>query len=105
MRGNSLVTFLNQFELVVLNEGSMPTFTGIGRGYIIDVAAVSESIVGSAADWVVRDDVDSMSDLEYIVFTVGRLQQTPPAEAPKGWDVSKGIEADSYSSQNGVFKS
>lgn len=48
-RGNSLVTFLNHFELVVLNEGSKPIFTGIGQGSIIDVAAVSESTSQSVA--------------------------------------------------------
>ncbi|CAI6362877.1 unnamed protein product [Macrosiphum euphorbiae] len=86
-RGEDLSTLLNSLGLQVLNEGSKPTFVGIGRGSIVDITAVSESLVRRVSGWRVCDEVESMSDHQYIAFQIEDTRTRAPAirNEPRGW--------------------
>jgi len=61
-RGSDLNSLFDSLGLVVLNEGSSPTFVGRGRGSIVDVTAASEGIVRRIKGWRFCDEAESGSD-------------------------------------------
>lgn len=86
-RGDDLSTLFSSLGLQVVNEGSKPTFVGIGRGSIVDLTVVSESLVGHVSGWHVCDEVESMSDHQYIAFTLEASRNGGPTTpwVPRGW--------------------
>lgn len=86
-RGEDLSCLFDSLGLQVLNEGSKPTFVGRGRGSIVDLTAVSESIVRRVHGWRVRDDIENMSDHQYITFSLrdSVVRASLRMEAPRGW--------------------
>lgn len=59
-RGSDLNSLFNSLGLVVLNEGSSPTFVGRGRGSIVDITAAprASSVEFKAGGSVMRQKVD-----------------------------------------------
>jgi len=93
LRGNELSSLFDSLELVVMNEGSKPTFVGRGRGSIVDITAVSEHIVRRIQDWRVCDEAESASDHQYIEFKVRdeRNLEGTTQNKPRGWRTEAGI--------------
>lgn len=96
LRGTILTDFLDSFGLQVINAGNKPTFVGIGRGSIVDVTLSTESLARDITNWRVRDDLDSMSDHNYVSYEIlnRRMRRAIQSNGPRGWITSKGINAD-----------
>jgi len=94
-RGSDLNSLFDSLGLVVLNEGSSPTFVGRGRGSIVDVTAASEGIVGRIQGWRVCDEAESGSDHQYIEFAIlaARSREDQIQPGPRGWRADTGINA------------
>jgi len=92
-RGDDLSTLFDSLGLQVLNEGSKPTFVGRGRGSIVDLTVVSESIVSRTSGWRVCDEIESMSDHQYLAFELetGRNRTPPNAHNLRGWKTNGNI--------------
>lgn len=98
-RGNILSSMLDTLGLLIINEGSNPTFVGIGRGSIVDIAAVSENIVNRINGWSLLTREENMSDHEYIVYEVqdtSRPVHQTGSERCRGWDTTGGIDLDMF---------
>jgi hypothetical protein len=92
-RGSDLNSLFDSLGLVVLNEGSSPTFVGRGRGSIVDVTAASEGIVGRIQGWRVCDEAESGSDHQYIQFAMlaARSREDQAQAGSRGWRTDKGL--------------
>lgn len=95
LRGNELSSLLDSLELIVMNEGSKPTFVGRGRGSIVDITAVSEHITSRFQDWRVCDEAESGSDHQFIEFKIRneRNSESATQNKPSGWRTEAGISA------------
>ncbi|KAE9526697.1 hypothetical protein AGLY_013345, partial [Aphis glycines] len=91
-RGDELCDLLGSLQLIVLNEGSTPTFNR-GEGSIIDVTAVSERV--RCLTWSVLGDTFNNSDHNYIRFDLDSgtgIRRQNLCSSARGWDVTKGID-------------
>jgi len=91
-RGDELCDLLGSLQLIVLNEGSTPTFNR-GEGSIIDVTAVSERV--RCLTWSVLGDTFNNSDHNYIRFDLDSgtgIRRQNLCSPARGWDVTKGID-------------
>lgn len=98
VRGEELAAMLDSLNLVVMNEGSKPTFVGIGAGSVIDVTLASEALARRVTDWRVLG-VFNGSDHQYIEYSV---QSHDSIESPRrtlshnGWDTTRGIDLTTF---------
>lgn len=95
-RGEELGMLIESLELLIMNSGSIPTFTR-GAGSVIDLTLVSESLTGRFSGWRVMDSVFNSSDHHYIRFHLSEStpnQPQPAAIDPQGWNTSGGIDAE-----------
>lgn len=60
---------------------------GRGRGSIVDLTMVSESLVRRVSGWDVCDEMESISDHQYIAFALEATRNRVPVNArePRGW--------------------
>lgn len=95
VRGDELSLMLESLNLVIINAGSIPTFSR-GAGSIVDLTLVSESLVGHVNNWRVMESVYNNSDHHYIRFTLreNTVNQPPTARDLHGWNTSGGINVD-----------
>lgn len=68
-RGEALLALLNSLSLVVVNDGSTPTFAR-GAGSVIDITATSEALHRRITNWKVLTEIFNHSDHHYIKFQV-----------------------------------
>ncbi|CAH2208472.1 jg24109, partial [Pararge aegeria aegeria] len=72
-RGEALVGAIEEMEMHILNEGTVPTFFTIRNGTtfksIVDVTACSHDLLGLISDWRVDQSVTS-ADHNAITFTI-----------------------------------
>lgn len=96
-RGHDLGDLFETLELVIANTGSIPTFPR-GNGSIIDITAVSESLVHQLSDWRVMQEEYNSSDHHYIRFSVRAPARmvTSATPVPSGWNTSGGIDIDAF---------
>lgn len=96
-RGNELIAFADSLSLVVINEGSEPTYFGKGAGSIVDVTLASESLSRNVSGWRVDLETDNGSDHHSIGYQITRVLEDPVVECKgRGWDTSGGIDLDLF---------
>lgn len=92
-RGSVLCSLLESHELVILNEGSTPTFRR-GRGSVIDITLVNEGLTQRVSGWKVLEDEFNGSDHNYLQFSVdehGLAEFRAPTGSHIGWNVIGGV--------------
>jgi len=98
-KGTELAAFADSFELMILNEGSEPTFVGRGAGSIVDVTLASESLSGRVRGWRVKTD-ENYSDHNSITFQVDKQAGEAEGEQPRlpqrSWDTTKGVNLEDF---------
>lgn len=74
-RGDALMEIVESFNLVVLNDGKVPTFPSANS--FLDLTLVTKGIMRKIGSWEVLED-ESLSDHQYVFFntrtTVSRVQ-------------------------------
>lgn len=95
-RGEELCAMLESLELVIANSGSTLTFDR-GSGSIVDVTAVSESLIQRISDWRVMESEFNNSDHHYIRFSIheGKPRDTTHFPVHPGWNTKK-IDVESF---------
>lgn len=68
-RGRALVDALAVLDVVLANEGNIPTFTGTGAGSIVDLTFVSPTLYKGCGSWRVSQEYTG-SDHQAILFEV-----------------------------------
>lgn len=97
VRGDELAIFSDAFSLVIVNEGSNPTFTGKGMGSIVDVTLSSESLVVSICHWTVESFKNNVSDHQTISFRVCNNVDRPTNILHcRKWNISQGMDRDVF---------
>lgn len=76
-KGIELSAFADALELVVLNQGSEPTYVGKGAGSIVDVTFVTEALSTQTHGWTVSTK-ENFSDHNSVVFQIGRSWKIQP---------------------------
>lgn len=101
-RGDELGLMFESLSLVILNEGSTPTFPR-GAGSIVDGTAASESLARHDNSWRVLESMFNYSDHHYIRYSLSHNQASFRARdtsvAPnifRGWKTSGGIDSDAF---------
>lgn len=69
LRGEELLEFISSSELVILNQGNVPTFENRLRKEVLDVTLSTEFISEKIVDWRVSDE-PSLSDHKQIRFKI-----------------------------------
>jgi hypothetical protein len=91
-RGKYIMEMASRLGLIVLNEGSSPTFQrGNQNGTIPDVSFVSESLAPRASNWRIYQSDYNGSDHEYITFQILDASQSRRRNVtkPPRWNLSK----------------
>lgn len=91
-RGDELSDLFGSLQLIVRNEGSIPTFTR-GEESIVDVTATSANV--TCLDWGVLSDTFNHNDHNYVRFDLGnghRVRRPYSITTFREWDISKGID-------------
>lgn len=76
--GEKLSSLFDSLGLLVLNEGSRPTFVGKESSSIVNLMEVSESIGKRASGCWVHDEVENLLNHQYITFE----QRGPGSRTP-----------------------
>lgn len=71
-RGNLLIRSMTSLDLRLVNIGNTPTCIRPLGSSIIDLTWASSNLIGSIGNWRVRDDLESLSDHQYVSFSVDR---------------------------------
>lgn len=71
VRGDYVERWAAANDLRLANVGNSPTCVRPQGTSIVDLTWVSSQAVDMISDWTVREDLESMSDHEYITFMVG----------------------------------
>lgn len=88
-RGELVAEWLAENDLIIVNEGTKPTFRRKEYSTILDLTVATEKIRANITKWEVSDE-ESLSDHSYIVFEIShetniRLEQ----HRNEGWQVRK----------------
>jgi len=85
-RGDQLSDLAASLDLLVGNNGYVPTYVRSNTESIIDVTFLRPRSFLSLADWRVLDEVESASDHSYIKFRLPKAQERhDPPERLRGW--------------------
>lgn len=96
-RGEELGALLDTLDLLIINTGSVPTFSR-GAGSVVDITAASEMLAQRINSWRVMSDVFNNIDHHYVQFTLGKTRLREPQATPiesTGWVTPGGIDLDS----------
>jgi Reverse transcriptase (RNA-dependent DNA polymerase)/Endonuclease-reverse transcriptase len=69
-RGTLVAEWLLGSGMSIANKGDTPTFEKGGRSSVIDITLTSPSIADRMTGWVVRTDIENLSDHHYITFNL-----------------------------------
>ncbi|XP_050065663.1 uncharacterized protein LOC126554649 [Aphis gossypii] len=98
-RGEELGMLIESLDFVIMNSGSIPTFSR-GAGSVIDLTLASESLARRLSGWRrVMESVFNNSDHHYIRFYLSGStpnQPQPAGRDPHGWNTSGGIDAEAF---------
>lgn len=70
-RGRLIEEWAAELDLCLLNEGSTPTCVRPQGWSVVDLTWCTPDLSGEVSNWRVRDDVESLSDHQYIEFDIG----------------------------------
>jgi len=87
-RGQLLEDWAAEFDLCLLNEGSIPTCVRPQGCSIVDVTWCTPDLRGEVSSWKVREDIESLSDHQYITMNIGRgsgLAPRPSGPSRSRW--------------------
>lgn len=78
-------------DLRVANTGETPTCVRPQGCSIINLTWASPDLIGSIRNWRVREDLESLSDHRYIVFSLhtDRLELPPNRSVHRKWSMKK----------------
>lgn len=76
-RGDAVEKWAAANDLRIVNVGSAPTCVRPRGSSIIDLTWVSPRAIGLVGDWLVREDVETLSDHAYITFSVVFHRRAP----------------------------
>ena len=68
-RGEALLDFILSNNLILLNQGTRPTFMNVLREEVLDITFVTDNLADGVHDWRVSD-AESFSDHMYIDFNL-----------------------------------
>ena len=68
-RGEDLLEYILHKNLIVINEGTTPTFVTANRKEILDLTIISSDLINKITDWKVSN-IESFSDHKYLDFTL-----------------------------------
>ena len=89
LRGENIVNFIAGTDLILLNNGSKPTFERANASTIIDLTLASQYFSTKIQDWKVLDEFTG-SDHKYITFTIKlRLEYKLKTRSPRktNWEL------------------
>ncbi|KAI5739584.1 hypothetical protein M8J77_020980 [Diaphorina citri] len=69
-RGECLLNFICNYNLVILNVGKKPTFVTRNRSEVLDITVASQGMMRIIHNWNVPDEMISSSDHRYIFFSI-----------------------------------
>ena len=72
-RGRVVLQLAAELNLVILNDGKVPTFSKGTANSFIDLTLVSSELAKDIKDWRVLEDLESLSDHNYILCTMSNL--------------------------------
>lgn len=72
VRGESLLEYLYETNLLVINRGSAPTFRNAIREEVLDLTIGTPIIANSVQDWRVSNE-ETLADHQHILFSVANL--------------------------------
>lgn len=89
-RGQLMTDWMASNDLVLINQGSKPTFTHQNYGSILDLTIATPNVSRHIKNWDVLD-VESLSDHNYIMFDCQRERQATAniKHRQRGWQVKK----------------
>ena len=64
-----MLNFILANNLILLNEGTKPTFRNAIRQEVLDITFVSSNLAGSIQEWHVSD-IENFSDHMYLDFKI-----------------------------------
>lgn len=89
-RGEHIERWAAANDFCLANIGNSPTCVRPEGNSIIDLTWMSPRAVGMIDGWTVREDLETMSDHKYIVFTIGTPLMRPSNNGSlRRWDLSK----------------
>lgn len=89
-RGRVITEWIAQNDLVVLNEGTTPTFQRRDQSSILDLTLATPDVKKTIKKWEVSDE-ESLSDHKFIIFETVQNDQliSPAMPERKGWQTKK----------------
>ena len=96
-RGRDVENWLAGLDLRIVNRGSVPTCVSPQGTSIVDITMASPDLLGGISGWHVVEDVETLSDHNYIVYDVGNLAspRARPAGSYPRWAWKK-LDADGF---------
>lgn len=91
-RGDSLMNWASGLNLCLANTGDVPTCVRAQGSSIIDLTWASPSIIHDICNWRVREDLESLSDHQYVSFDIGRVSighASNSSSVGRRWNFSK----------------
>ncbi|KMQ92618.1 reverse transcriptase [Lasius niger] len=91
IRGDEVERWAAANDLRILNVGNVPTCVRPQGSSIIDLTWVSPRVIELVDDWMVREDLETLSDHSYITFSVGfpSVRSTSGGGTGRRWNLSK----------------
>lgn len=88
-RGQIITEWIASNDLVVINQGSKPTFVHQNYGSILDLTLATVNIARNIKNWNVLE-METLSDHNYIMFDVLEEKQTGGTKSiTQGWQIKK----------------
>lgn len=88
-RGTLLESFSASFDLRLLNQYGVPTCVRPQGVSVVDLTWVTPSFLGLTQNWIVRDDLESLSDHLYIDFRITFKSDNNSRINRKRWNIHK----------------
>lgn len=90
-KGRILEEWIESLELVVLNQGNIPTFSNANGSSLIDITIATAEIGKHIKNWHVEEDTENLSPHRTIRFdlaTTGANDKSLNPATPRGWKIS-----------------
>ncbi|XP_011260711.2 uncharacterized protein LOC105253992 [Camponotus floridanus] len=88
-KGKKLLNLMEELNLLLVNSGNSPTCTRQQGNSIIDLTWATPKTLGRIGKWTVEDTVLSLSDHNYITYSINmkKLAHIPvaPTSTPRRW--------------------
>lgn len=75
-RGRTLLDWIAQHKLIILNEGTIPTCSRGSGDSVIDISLCTVNMIMRVKDWKVCEDMETLSDHRYILIKIAKTNKT-----------------------------